>query len=99
MARYWASVRHKHKIPKVIKVDIELPKEQVLDMTTKESRAFFHEFRKQLLQGEIKRRKRNIIVNDRQDLDGKIYNAISKAKGYKLILADTYTFQDEERDY
>lgn len=49
MAIYWASRQNKGKIPKVIRGEIEIPKEKVLDMTDGESKVYFHEFRKKLL--------------------------------------------------
>lgn len=98
MAKYWASNRYNGRIPKVIRGEIEIPSEKVLDMSDDSSKKFFHAFRKKLIHEELIKRKRNVTINRRQDLDGIVYNAIAQVKDYSLIRAETYTYQDEERD-
>ncbi|WP_157515405.1 hypothetical protein [Luteimonas abyssi] len=100
LANTWAIARHNGKIPKVIRVEIKVPEREIFDTADdRDSKKFFHEFRKRFLVDQLSGRKRKINVDSQEDLDGKIYNAIAKAKGYKLIRAETYTYTKADREF
>lgn len=86
---------------KVIRCEIETVKEKVFDVVDPlgEHNKFFHAVRKQLIENEIKKRNIQITVKNKRDFDGKTYNFICRAKGFKLVRAATYTYQDYDRTY
>jgi hypothetical protein len=99
LAEYWASLKFPTK--DVLRCEIELPDERVFDVTDPLSyhNEFFHAVRRELVQGEIKAKKIDVIVKNKEDLDGKTYNLICKTKGYQLVRAATYTYNAEDREH
>lgn len=99
MADSWVRYKYPGNITEVLECEIQVPEDKVFDVTIPGSKdnIFFHEFRSQLIQQELKRRGANINVRNNEDLDGKIYNAICLKLEYLLVRAYTYTFTEQDR--
>ncbi|WP_117017275.1 hypothetical protein [Aeribacillus pallidus] len=99
LARSWANYKYSNSKKGVIRCEIEIAEEEVFDVVDPlgEHNKFFHAVRKQLIEQEIKKRNLQLRAKNRKDFDGKTYNFICKAKGFKLVRAATYTYQDYDR--
>jgi hypothetical protein len=99
LAEYWAS--RKFANYDVFRCEIEVPEEKVFDVTDPlgYNNQLFHAIRKELINNQIQLNKIDIIVKNKEDLDGKVYNLICKKKGYQLVRAATYTYNEEDREY
>lgn len=100
LAEDWSSYRFP-KSNDVLRCEIEIPDEEVFDVTNPNSyhSELFHAIRKEFLEQQIKDKKIDVIVKSRQDLDGKMYNLISRSKNFRLIRALTYTYTDTDREH
>lgn len=98
MAEYWAYTKVGMKPKGILRCEISIPKKKVFDATNplSEENAFFHRV-KEGIEKELKKQKVNVSVANEKDFDGKTYNLICKQKGYELVRAFTYTYQEEDR--
>lgn len=99
LAIQWAKYRYKHEANAVIKCNINVSDEQAFDLRDPKSDANkkFHAMRKEMiLKAKIERL--NIKANDKKDFDGKLINIICKKDNYLIVIAHTYTYNEEDRE-
>lgn len=97
MAEYWAKDKKKYKLPGVIKCEFALKKEEIFDSRLPESdeNVYFFKVREMLKDEYLKRKKSS--GNAKKDFDGIVYNFICKNGPFKVVIANTYTYDDYDR--
>lgn len=99
MASNWANNKYKTTSINIIRCIVDIDNEYIFDTTDplSENNKLFTAMREGLLES-IKNNQIDIAVENEKDYDGKVYNLISEAYGYKLIRAYTYTYTNKDRE-